>query len=180
MKMSRMQAQSRDPRRGTHAIGGVAARPRAEFTRSYARVAGRAQRYSVDANEWSRRSSHLPLRKLPVGSARDRHEVEADAMAARVGRGTTEQTAVGMEQTRRLLRLCTRVLGGRAATRWRDSGANGAAVPGRFGVVRVYTLVRRRMSRHVPWGLSLRGRADAFAGGAYNGLARACGCWHTS
>ncbi len=87
MTLSRIQAQSRNattaaPTRPML----VTARPRGEFAAATRALPGEPGAIPVNANERSGDGSFaLPLqRKLAVGSVRDPHELEADAMAARV------------------------------------------------------------------------------------------------
>ena len=160
----------------------VTAKPRREFSAATRALPAEPGAIPVNAQN---RSGDGPFpqptqRKLAVGSARDRHEVEADAMAAQVlGGGVarltgTSATADGMEQTEAPF-IVHEVL--RGAGRPLDGGTRAMMEP-RFGRdlsgVRVHTGTQADESaRAVGARAYVVGQDAVFAAGQYNPGSRA-------
>ena len=178
MTLSRIQAQSRNATTATPTRPMlVNARPHGEFAAATRALPGEPSAIPVNANERLGDGSFaLPLqRKLAVGSARDPHELEADAMAARVSGGVmagqprTRAAADGMERTE-APHIVHEVLHG--AGRPLDGGTRALLEP-RFGRdlsgVRVHTGARADESARAVGARAYAVGQDAvFAAGQYN------------
>lgn len=178
MTLSRIQAQSRNTTTATPTrLMFVTARPRGEFAAATRALPGEPSAIPVNADERLGDGSFALLlqRKLAVGSARDPHELEADAMAAQVvggrmaGQPRTRAAADGMERTE-APQIVHEVLHG--AGRPLDGGTRALLEP-RFGRdlsgVRVHTGAQADESARAVGARAYAVGQDAvFAAGQYN------------